>query len=596
MSVAAKHRVSLKTASILKELGYAGNCSYHHFLYPSEKETKNILTWIVSKLPRFENEEFKEEGMKNEGFLDSMGRRTGSGQGDAVLDRGSLCDIFVSWKREKTLYMLPNKYIEGLRGFQRLPLQTSPLELPWKSSGKSTRTLFRDFPSESVKVTSLLEALAVEKCGATVLLREDGLGEEVETEGVDIRMCQRQAKDVQIGAGKSEHLALQATSIQISEADKTRLQTFGTGLSDVSRSSGASAQESAGEGAGKVNAFEIEELKAVDTSQAEQETSAGNEEKLAEDTQKHVSDTEHRLVAMQKVLRRKRGELYQIEQHILETQNRGQEMQKKLARHKQLLAMLPDAQVNIEKLNSICEINAKKKEEVAQQMEAARGALLNEYGEYRDRILSRKARRRQLIREMKTFQTEMLEFNGIIQSKSEYLQTLERVHERQIVKRDQREDGDGRAMTRSVYTSRIMDIIKQVLKQKQDITKILDDIKTLQKQLDAASEKQKRAGAMAEEKIYSAVSRSKSGNSTKAGAYEECYRKFAQVNELFEKLVLAVGNVGENENAARDLQNWIFQLEARGSSKHLDKVLADLESVRGENVLLQNELCARTSS
>lgn len=90
----------------------------------------------------------------------------------------------------------------------------------------------------------------------------------------------------------------------------------------------------------------------------------------------------------------------------------------------------------------------------------------------------------------------------------------------------------------------------------------------------------KRTEAVAEEKLFSAASKSKSSISAKADAYVECYRKFAQVRELFEELILVVGDVGKKENAARDLQNWISQLEARDSSNHLDKVLADLESVR----------------
>ncbi|RLN46506.1 hypothetical protein BBO99_00000972 [Phytophthora kernoviae] len=317
------------------------------------------------------------------------------------------------------------------------------------------------------------------------------------------------------------------------------------------------------------------------------------EEQALEQVQKQVDDTEHRIAAMRKVLDRERGELQQVEQHVLETQTTGQEMQKQLARQKQLITMLPQAQANIAKLESIFQKNAEKKAEIAQQMESARDPLLKEYAQLESQKSNRKARCRQLIREMKTFRSDMLELTGVIHSKMEGVRVLERIHERQLAKLDKKKDcQDEGPMTRNMYTARIMDIIKQVHKQKQDITKILDDIKGLQKQMNVASEKLKRTEAVAEDKLYTAASKSKTSNSGKSEAYVECYRKFAQVRELFEELIVLVGDVGKKENIARDLQNWISQLEARDSSSHLDKVLADLESVRHENGTLQNELRA----
>ena len=250
-TVAAKHRVGLTIANILKvfhrcnlllikygcvyestaifenvaavmlscvqELGYAGDCSYHHLTYPSEKETRRILTWIVSKLPRIEHEDVKEEETKQKYASDRMGRRTGEWQEGSVLERESLRAIFSSWKREKTLYVLPHQHVEGLRGFQRLPLQTSPLELPWNRSTKLTQKLFEGFPRDSVKVTSLLEALAVEKCKTTIRLRDDELGDEGVTEEMNLDIRQEQAGAAQRSEGDIGRIALQEDSVNRDE-------------------------------------------------------------------------------------------------------------------------------------------------------------------------------------------------------------------------------------------------------------------------------------------------------------------------------------------------------------------------------------------
>lgn len=588
VGVAARHRVGSQLATILKELGYAGDCGYNHFLYPNEKETRNILSWLVGKLPRSKHEEKDEDDGKKQ-VLTSIS--TGTEDAASVLESSQLASIFSSWKREKTLHVMPHPKVEGLRGFQRLPLRTSPLELPWNRQEQSTQTLFEGFPSDCGKATSLLEALAVAKRGSLMLLREEEFEEEADPEQVDNQLKQKQLDGSLEDAEKAEESGLLVLQEAEAEDDKFATiqpqQFLSSALPDVPLSVGNQLLGYTGLPEGGTR-MESAGSAILDTGKATEQTE--NEEQSLEEIQKHVEETQQRIAAMRKVLDRERGELLQVEQHIVQTQTTGQEMQKELARNKQLMAMLPQAQANIAKLEAICQTNAEKKTEIAEQMKLARDPLLKEYALLQDQKSSRKARCRQLIREIKEFQAEMLEVTGIIHSKMESVRALEKIHERQMNKLGKKDESEGGPMTRNKYTSRIMDIIKQVHKQKQDIAKILGDINGLQKQLNVASEKLKRTEAVAEEKLYSAASKSKLTSSTKAEAYVECYRKFAQVRELFEELILVVGDVGKKENAARDLQNWISQLEARDSSSHLDKVLADLESVRLENSSIQNQL------
>ncbi|GMF28534.1 unnamed protein product [Phytophthora lilii] len=581
VGVAARHRVGSKLANILKELGYAGDCGYNHFLYPSEKETRNILSWLVGKLPKVEESE--EEGRKQEA-LASVGAAVDSvGWQDSVLGSDQLGSIFLSWKREKTLHVLPNVDVKGLKGFQRLPLRTSPLELPWSRPGNSTRELFDGFPSDAVKPTSLLEALAVEKRGAAMLLTEDDFEEEVGPISLNTGSKTIDGEPKRSGStAEGTFLAPQEAEADDDEFATIQPQTFvPSSLPDVPLTLDSSDEASGYDAVGASTTDEYAGMSNVDNKTIEgkeaenqEQVEDENEEQSLEEVQKQVDDMEHRIAAMRKVLDREREELQQVEQHVLETQSTGQEVQKQLARQKQLIAMLPHAQENIAKLEAICQTNAAKKTELEQQMTSAREPLLQEYAALEGQRSSHKARCRRLIREIKEFRTEMLEITGIIHSKMESVRALEKIQERQLAKLGKKNDAEGGLMTRNMYTSRIMDIIEQVHKQKQDISKILEDIKGLQKQLNAASEKLKRTEAVAEEKLYSAASKSKSSSSTKAEAYVECYRKFAQVRELFEELILVVGDVGKKENAARDLQNWISQLEARDSSSHLDKIVS----------------------
>ncbi|KAG7399109.1 Coiled-coil domain-containing protein 22 [Phytophthora boehmeriae] len=603
VGVAARHRVGSKLANILKELGYAGDCGYNHFLYPNEKETRNILSWLVGKLPRTQLEgELEEEEHKTEVL--AVMRTRGETQG-SDLSAVHLGTIFSAWKKEKkTLYVMKNHDVKGLRGFQCLPLKSSTVELPWRLN-KTKRRLFEDFPSDSVKVTSLLEALVVEKIGASMVFPEDEFEEHIETaEGVETR----KAGNVTTNSTTDvENSLLYPLSAEVEDDQFAVIQPqafLANTLPDVPHSlesdssliasdtvaSGDTIAEFAGSSSVATKNVAGEEII------SQHKISEEGEEETLKQVQAQVEDMEHRIAAMRKVLDRERGELEQVEQHVLETQATGQEMQKQLTRQKQLLAMLPQATTNIAKLEAMCRTNAEKKAEIAQQMENARDSLLKEYALLESQKSNRKARCRQLIKEMKSFRSEMLGLTGVIHLKMENMRSLERIHERQLAKLDKKADRqDGELTTRNMYTARIMDIIKQVHKQKQDIAKILDDIKGLQKKMNVTSEKLKRTEAVAEEKLFTAASKSKTTNSGKSEAYVECYRKFAQVRDLFEELIVLVGEVGKKENMTRDLQNWISQLEARDSSSHLDKVLADLESVRHDNGTLQNELRARSA-
>jgi hypothetical protein len=61
-NVAARHRISTNIATKIKELGYPGDCGYNQLLYPVEIQTRTLLTWLVQKLPRSE-EEIAEESL-----------------------------------------------------------------------------------------------------------------------------------------------------------------------------------------------------------------------------------------------------------------------------------------------------------------------------------------------------------------------------------------------------------------------------------------------------------------------------------------------------------------------------------------------------
>ena len=53
-NIASRHRICASMAGKVKELGFLGDCGYNQLLYPVEQQTRALLIWLVSKLPRSE--------------------------------------------------------------------------------------------------------------------------------------------------------------------------------------------------------------------------------------------------------------------------------------------------------------------------------------------------------------------------------------------------------------------------------------------------------------------------------------------------------------------------------------------------------------
>jgi molybdopterin converting factor small subunit len=156
---------------------------------------------------------------------------------------------------------------------------------------------------------------------------------------------------------------------------------------------------------------------------------------------------------------------------------------------------------------------------------------------------------------------------------------------------EQKYENEPKYTSRSSYTTRIMDIIKQVHKQKQEIRKIIQDIQVVQKQINFSSEKLKRSEAVADENLFRAAKKHEENSSKgSSSTYVESYRYFAEVREVFEELILIVADIGKKENAIRDLENWISHLKTRESGKNLARVINDLQVVRDENATLIKQL------
>ena len=93
-------------------------------------------------------------------------------------------------------------------------------------------------------------------------------------------------------------------------------------------------------------------------------------------------------------------------------------------------------------------------------------------------------------------------------------------------------------INRAVYTYRILDIIKQVRKQRLEISRIIADIRTVQHETNRVAETLRRTEMVTDEHVYAAAKTNKqSKNHAESTAYVETYRLLTQIRGRFDDMV-----------------------------------------------------------
>ena len=140
-------------------------------------------------------------------------------------------------------------------------------------------------------------------------------------------------------------------------------------------------------------------------------------------------------------------------------------------------------------------------------------------------------------------------------------------------------------VNRALYTYRIMDIINSIAKQKTEITKIVGDIRVVQKENNKVSATLTRTEALADERVFQAANAH-----NKDADMVLAYRHLSDLRKLFETTVAVIAETGAREREARDHDSKKKQLKARVSATNLHRILDDLAQVKKENATLLAQL------
>uniref|UniRef100_A0A4W3J9T5 Coiled-coil domain-containing protein 22 n=1 Tax=Callorhinchus milii TaxID=7868 RepID=A0A4W3J9T5_CALMI len=173
---------------------------------------------------------------------------------------------------------------------------------------------------------------------------------------------------------------------------------------------------------------------------------------------------------------------------------------------------------------------------------------------------------------------EIKEFHEKIKTSAEEAKRKENVHRQLVLELEHLSRGVGRA----AYTQRILEIVSNISKQKEEITKILSDTKELQKEINSLTGKLDRTFAVTDELLFKDAKRDE--------AVRKAYKYLAALHENCSQLIETIEDTGTILREVRDLEELIDLETGKKTLINLEKILEDHRAIRQENAGLAGRL------
>lgn len=573
---ASRHRLCTQIAARLKELGFEGEIGYNQLLYPNESSTRAVLTWLVDRMPRTD-----EEGGAAQDALDA-----------STALRQRMAESIGKWSRNNWRLLTVRGAASGQRRWQSWTLGPDFAKTPLVS---------RQVPSGADMLPSLLElatvnAIATARAEAAALdvdLLEDARGRDTLPAAAIDATLMGPVGQVDFGWGKRDAMPSLRNMLQ-------SLESAAGGSTE--RAEGSSSQlgrlaHAAWFKHGDDVASQREEAKRTDEAVPDAIPADGDNSS----TQESPSVQETSVVSRLTQEIEKLGEEYQIERSKAgrcesereHAERRAVEVVAELEAvrkaksslehdyvvRRKTLEMLPESATAIAKLRDICAASQQHLAELEAEWERHRAPLERKIADKRNERTRRRARARSMVDEMKRCRAEMQQMVLDVAEKDERAKLLEAEYAKMP-----------KNVNRTLYTYRIMDIIGSIAKQKTEIGKIIEDIRVVQKNNNKTGEVLRRTEAVADESVYSLVNAQKSDP-----AMVQSYRYLTDLRQLFETLVDIISETGSKDREARDYEAKRKQLQSRVDANNLKRILDDLQQVRTENENILQQLKANRS-
>lgn len=560
--ISARFRLASDLASACQELGFGGDVGYQTFLYSSEHDTRRLLLFLVEKLPRDESEGGAEPPGKSGALLRAVGARIREQLG--------------------TPWVPPPcrpPRLQRLQGTAHLrPFTTCPLVLPQSGGPPELQEYFRGAAppvTEQPPLPAWTPPALLEAHAAQLSARRDW-----EAEWGGPGLASRLPPQEYVGR-KRQRARLRALEPlrqvcpprpQGPPLDPAWLQeAFGAGGGGGALPKGSRftrTQHLTHEQDPQILLQQMQTAaeSVLPSKSSEEEAGArqaGEEAALEENLARLEADIE----GCRSELRDAQLSLTQVEAEVQQGRLALGGREAALRLKARAVELLPDAQSNMDKLQLVVEASSRRIVSLAAQWERHRGPLLAEYRHLRALRDSAQLESSRRLAEIRALHERS-------RSAAEEARRKEEVYKQLVVELE----ALPRDVSRAVYTQRILEIVGNIRKQKEEIGKILVDTRALQKEINALVGKLERTFSVTDELLFKDAKRDE--------VVRKAYKYLAALHENCAQLIQTIEDTGTIQREIRDLEE---QVEGETSAKppaSLDRILSDCRALREENALL----------
>ncbi|KJE90241.1 hypothetical protein CAOG_08526 [Capsaspora owczarzaki ATCC 30864] len=586
--MSARFRICTNMANACKELGYADDIGYHQFLYSNESEVRKLFMWLVEKLPRESSDATAEptgvSAVLNKAITDELEYRAEAPWTLPVAKRSGyarrVATIPGPTPKSPPTYV-PHQQWEGLRGVHRL--HASVVVIP-AGAGDVTKPLSKELrkyyagalpyltaqpPVRQDVAPSILEKVSAEYTAA----RE---WEEIwNKEGMDTGLSEAEFRDRKrqfVRSKMAEYVRSSALKGDGAGFGRNDADSFASFLDSFSDRGLRNAKGSRFTHAEKFQ-FTQDEGAAAAVADTEEELRKRREEELRA-LQERLDALSAEVDRMEHEIRNFNVNTSQLESNLREEKSASATKEALYRSKVKVFELLPEADKNIELLQGLVSTSTKRLVELATKWEAVRAPLVLEYRTLKESQDGRMTESRRKLAQIKEFRESMKQIAEEARIKDELYRQLTAEYEKMT-----------KDINRSIYTRRILEIVKNIKKQREDIDKVLIETRALQKEINHTSDVLNRTFSATDELIFK--------DAKKDDACRRAYKYLASLHEHCNVLIADVENTGKLLNEIRDFEEKLEQLNQQNVLPNLERITADYIQVKKENQALSAKLSGR---
>ncbi|XP_052078131.1 coiled-coil domain-containing protein 22 homolog [Mytilus californianus] len=579
--MSARFRTGTSLASIIQELGYKGEIGYQTFLYSNETEIRKVFMFLIDKLPK-DKVETEEEPLGASALL----QRTISASVARYLDSPWVPPYLksknITWRGKPPVWQK-----EG--ALSACKYHSCHVRSP-HGMGDLTKKISKEVKSYYSESLPYITNQTIHHCDTAPSVMEDLASEltaqqewdnEWNTIGLPSRLSEQEYR-----ARKRQRIQKRLKDNLRSDVQRSGDLATSQSAMDLQQMIDAMGNRSSGSGKTKGSRFTHteqliyakDEEKTLSQIQSPDVDKGHTEEELQKQREEDIENikTEYnnlisKIDNLELESKKLTASMKQMEDQMSSLLQQNQDKEESYKVKKRTLDLLPDAENNITKIQSVVDSSAQRLVTLANQWEKHRAPLIEQYRELKDLNSKKESEAEKKLEEIKAFRSKMKEVADDARQKEELQKQLIAEYERMT-----------KDVNRSAYTKRIMEIVSNIKKQKDGINQVLVDTRSVQKEINMLSGKLDRTFTVTDELIFR--------DAKKDESVKKAYRNLAALHENFEQLIQTVTQTGTIMREIRELED---QIEYESKSKvltNLEKITSDYQQMKKENSSMATKL------